>query len=183
MARNLILLYVATTVGTVLLQLALGAELGPLVQLAGRWTAGGLSADLALGVGVGVAVVLTLRWAAGHQRWAQRMDADFREMVAPLEPRDAFGLAAMSALAEELLFRGLLQPRIGLVAVSLVFGLLHLPNTRSRLPWPIMAVVMGFVFGGLFEWRGNLVVPVTAHFVINYFNLHDLLRPLLPEEA
>ena len=68
----------------------------------------------------------------------------------------------MSALAEELLFRGLLQPRIGLVAVSLVFGLLHLPNTRGRLPWPIMAVVMGFVFGGLFEWRGNLVVPVTA---------------------
>ncbi len=181
MAQNLLLIYVASVGATVLLQLALGTSLGALGGPALGQAS--LAVDLALGLAVGVAAVLTSRWLTRSVRWAQRLDADFREMLAPLEPKDAFGLALMSALAEELFFRGFLQPRIGLVAVSVAFGLLHLPNTRSRLPWPVMAVAMGFAFGGLFEWRGSLVAPAVAHFVINYFNLHDLLRPLLPEEA
>ena len=42
---------------------------------------------------------------------------------------------------------------------------------------------MGFVFGWMMESRGSLMAPILAHFTINHFNLHYLLRPLAAGEA
>ena len=39
-----------------------------------------------------------------------------------------------------------------------------------------MAVVMGFGFGLLYLYTGNIVAPVVAHFTINYFNLMHIAR-------
>ena len=104
-------------------------------------------------------------------------------MLAPIESRHVPALAAMSAIAEELFFRGFLQPHLGLTATAVLFGAAHLPHRRHQIPWTVAAMLMGFAFGWLFEVRHSLVAPTIAHFVINYFNLHHLLRPLTPEEA
>jgi len=64
------------------------------------------------------------------------------------------------------------RPAIGFVPASIVFGLVHIGPVRRFWPWTIMAVAMGFVFGGLFELTGNLAGPLAAHFLINYENLH-----------
>jgi len=83
-------------------------------------------------------------------------------------------LAAWSGLAEEAFFRGALQPRVGLIAASLLFGLAHLVPRRDLWPWSIFAVVVGLLLGVLFEATGNLVAPVVAHAGINAINLRLL---------
>lgn len=183
MTRSLRLLYLALLLIACGLQVAFGEPLHRLWTQPGRWTEGGLPLDLALGVGLGLATVGLNRLTSRHFRWAQATDAQFRDMLAPVEARDVFSFAALSALAEEALFRGFLQPRFGLVATSVAFGLAHLPQRRSLVPWTVAAVIMGFAFGALYDLRGSLVAPVVAHFLINYINLHHLLRPRTPEEA
>jgi membrane protease YdiL (CAAX protease family) len=85
-------------------------------------------------------------------------------------------LAAVSGFAEEAFFRGALQPRVGLVAASLLFGLAHFVPRRALLPWCAFAFAAGLCFGGLFEATGNLVAPVVAHCTVNALNLRWLAR-------
>jgi membrane protease YdiL (CAAX protease family) len=40
--------------------------------------------------------------------------------------------------------------------------------------WTLFAVVAGSLFGGLMLWRGNLLAPVVAHFLVNAVNLSRL---------
>lgn len=70
--------------------------------------------------------------------------------------------AAMAGFSEELLFRGLLQPLVGLVAASLVFGLLHGP---SRGLWPLAAWAAGAgAFLGILQISvENLMLPTLVH--------------------
>ena len=53
-----------------------------------------------------------------------------------------------AGLGEEWLFRGVLQPLVGLVAASVLFGLAHVGG-RTMLPFGVWASVMGLVLGGL----------------------------------
>lgn len=170
MAHTLLLLYAAMLGGTLLLQLGFGEPLGALFATRPVH----LEIDLAIGLGVGLATVLGWRASLAFG-WARRMDQAFRKMLAPVRPSDAFGLALMSALAEELFFRGLLQPRLGLVATALLFGVVHVPQRRSQIPWTLGAIAMGFVLGLLYDWRAGILAPTLAHFTVNYFNLHHLV--------
>lgn len=183
MSRTLRLLYLVMLLATAGLQLIFGEPLSRLWQGPGTWTQGGLPMDLALGFGLGLLTIGLNRITSRYFRWAQTTDAEFQQMLAPVDAQDVFSFAALSALAEEFLFRGFLQPRFGLIATSVAFGLAHLPQRRSLLPWTLAAILMGFAFGALFEWRGSLVAPIVAHFLINYVNLHHILRPRTPEEA
>jgi hypothetical protein len=183
MARTFLILYGLMIAATVVLQLAFGPTLLSLVEQPGLWTAGGFEADIGLGVALGLATVLLSRWLSAQFAWSRRIDAEFRVMLAPIEPSDTFGLAAMSALAEELFFRGFLQPIFGLTVTALAFGLVHFPHRRDQIPWPIAAAVMGFAFGGLTLLRGSIIAAIVAHFTINFFNLHHIIRPLNPEET
>jgi membrane protease YdiL (CAAX protease family) len=70
--------------------------------------------------------------------------------------------AAMAGFSEELLFRGLLQPQIGLVASSLLFGLLHGPS-RSLWPLAAWAAVAGYILGLLHVTSENLLLPTLVH--------------------
>ncbi|MGH7338501.1 MAG: lysostaphin resistance A-like protein, partial [Myxococcota bacterium] len=85
-------------------------------------------------------------------------------------------LAALSGFAEEVFFRGALQPRLGWLAASVLFGLAHYPPRRTLWPWTGFALIAGGMFGALFEVTGNLAAPVTAHAVINAVNLRLLTR-------
>ncbi|QIN80791.1 CPBP family intramembrane metalloprotease [Rubrobacter marinus] len=81
------------------------------------------------------------------------------EKVAPLlvdgaRGRDLVGLAVLSGVGEEALFRGALQPEIGIVASSLLFGALHVGPDRRYLLWTLWAVGAGFLFGALYAWTG-----------------------------
>lgn len=169
------MLYAAMIGGTLLL------EFGFTGSVAGLWPVAPtpLEADLLLGVGIGLGAVLLSR-AILRFDWARQMDTWFRETLAGVRPSEAFGLAVFSAVAEELFFRGFLQPRLGLAATAFIFGLAHVPKARSLLPWTLMAIGMGVVLGGLAQWRGSLLAPMIAHFTVNYFNLHHLVGSPVP---
>jgi membrane protease YdiL (CAAX protease family) len=70
--------------------------------------------------------------------------------------------AAMAGFSEELFFRGLLQPEIGIPAASLVFGLLHGPS-RSLWPLAVWAAGAGALLGVIFAATGSLLLPTLVH--------------------
>lgn len=136
---------------------------GPLPALA----AGALFGLLAVG-----SSELMMRWSQLAEALADLLG----ESLAGLGRGDAILLAAASGLAEEMLFRGAVQPAIGLVAASLVFGACHFLPRRELALWSLWAVVMGFAFGLLYEWTGHLAAPIAAHVLINGINLPRLAR-------
>lgn len=134
------------------------------------------SIGAAIGFLFGLIVAYASRYSVYHFTWAKTLHQEFRGIFGPITSTDIFGYAAISAVAEELFFRGALQPAIGIVATSIIFGLLHFAPGKRFLPWPIQALVMGFALGGLFWLTGDLMAPVAAHFTINYQNLHFINR-------
>lgn len=126
---------------------------------------------LAAGVVIGISHQLT-----EHTRAGRALARGLAQLVGPLGMGAIVVLAAASGLAEEAFFRGALQPRVGIVWASLLFGLVHyVPRPEFRL-WTLFSVAAGFLLGFLFESTGNLVAPVVAHATINAVNLHLLVR-------
>jgi membrane protease YdiL (CAAX protease family) len=77
--------------------------------------------------------------------------------------RDYFVVAFMAALGEELLFRGALQPLIGLVPTAVIFGLLH----ATGLAHIVLATLLGLWLGWLYQWTGSLWPPIAAHLALD----------------
>ncbi len=96
------------------------------------------------------------------------LDNDVYPVVRRASLLDVVVVAALAGLSEELLFRGLLQPRIGLVLSSLLFGALHGPSF-SLAPLGVWAAAVGGFLGILYLDSGNLLLPMAVH------ALYDLL--------
>jgi membrane protease YdiL (CAAX protease family) len=158
------------------------AGLGAL--LAGRWplyasprdAAAGIAwpRDLAIGLCAGVLVVALSALLTATTRLGERLADGLAELLGPLRWSDCIVLALASGVAEEVFFRGVLQPWLGWVTASLLFGLAHLAPRRDLLPWTGFALAAGFGLGALFAATGNLVAPVVAHALINAVNLRLL---------
>ena len=133
-----------------------------------------------IGLAIGLAVVFLSRLAVHRFDWARRLHSDFRGILGPLSGREILVLALASSVGEELLFRGALQPMIGVWTQALVFALLHIGPGIRFLPWTLSAFGLGVVFGWLFQMTGDLGGPIVAHFAINYLNLHFIARFEVP---
>jgi uncharacterized protein len=141
--------------------------------------------DLPMRPAVSLAAGLALAFATVHAtRVLVRRSASVRALSQDLQPsvRDAgdgtlLVLGIASGVAEELFFRGLLVPVLGVVLPALAFGALHRLRGPSGRVWSVWAAVMGLLFGGLFVLTGSLVGPIAAHVLINVLNLR-LVRDL-----
>ena len=76
-------------------------------------------------------------------------------------------IAILPGIGEELIFRGVLQKEIGLMArnpvlaiwiAAIIFSAIHL-QFEGFLPRMVLGVVLGY----LYYWTGNLWVPMLAH--------------------
>jgi membrane protease YdiL (CAAX protease family) len=130
--------------------------------------------SLALGLALGAFVVVGTRRMVERLSWAQELARALRPFARDLTGSGIVVVAALSSIGEELLFRGLLQPWLGLWLQALLFGLLHQMPGPSRWAWVAWASVIGLVFGAVFAATGSLLGPVVAHAVINGFNLNYL---------
>ena len=81
--------------------------------------------------------------------------------------RDLVLVSVASGVGEEVFFRGALQPALGVVLASLLFGALHVGPDRRYLVWTLWAVGAGFLFGYRYIWTGCLLAPITAHVLHN----------------
>jgi len=124
------------------------------------------------GLAVAAAAIASTRVLVRRTRWARALHNEFRDLLGPLSPSEITVFALSSGIAEEMLFRGALQPAVGLIASALIFGAVHMGPVRRFWAWTLWAAVMGLVFGLLYEITGELLAPVVAHALINYENLH-----------
>ncbi|MDN4074599.1 CPBP family intramembrane glutamic endopeptidase [Fictibacillus terranigra] len=76
-------------------------------------------------------------------------------------------LTAVISFSEEWLFRGAVQPLLGLSLTSLLFAVLHVRYIKKPVLFTA-AVLLSFLLGYLYEYTGNLLVPMTAHFFIDF---------------
>jgi uncharacterized protein len=124
-----------------------------------------------IGLAAGLIIVTCDWYCVRLFAWARRLEDEFTIILGPLSAGQVIFLAATSSVAEEAFFRGAMQPSLGLLLTSLVFGLAHLGPTRIYLPWTLMAIGMGFVLGWLMVWTSTLLAPIVCHLVINTVNL------------
>jgi membrane protease YdiL (CAAX protease family) len=127
--------------------------------------------SLGLGVLFGASVVLTSRFTVQRYTWARRLHIELRPFARSLSPAAVIVLALLSSAGEELLFRRLLQPWMGLWPQALLFGLVHQLPGRSRWVWVGWAFTVGLALGALFEATGSLLGPLAAHALVNGVNL------------
>jgi membrane protease YdiL (CAAX protease family) len=143
----------------------------PLFWIGDRPSFGSIVLWLILGSILGVAVVVLSRIFLDQYEWAQSLSDWFAEVLGPITARDALILALLSGFAEEMLFRGAIQPTIGLIPTTILFGLCHWPPRKELRPWTALTAVLGLVFGIATELSGHLTAAIVAHFVINFINL------------
>jgi membrane protease YdiL (CAAX protease family) len=135
-----------------------------------------------LGLGFALLLVVGTRHAVARYAWAQRLHADLRPFAKNLAPGSILLVAGLSSLGEELLFRALLVPLLGVPLAAVVFGLAHRINGPSRWVWAGWAFVAGLGLGTIFAATGSLVGPLLAHAVVNAANL-AYVRDHDPTEA
>lgn len=133
-------------------------------------------ASIALGLVVAGVTIGSTRVLLERARWARALRTELKLLLERASGAQLVVLGIASGTAEEIFFRGALQPFAGYVLTSLVFGLLHVGPRREFLPWTAWAVVMGFVLGGVFELTGALEGPLLAHVLINAVNLRVIAR-------
>lgn len=168
LSRNQILVFMGITAVVLLAIAKLWQKLGAVPLLSVQFS---LQAFL---WSVGLAAGITLTSGIIYRLWpAYRRSADtYLELVIkPLEWTDLIWLGLLPGLSEELLFRGVMLPALGLniaaVAISSVlFGVLHLSG-NGQWPYVVWATVVGFALGYCALITGNLVVPVVAHVITN----------------
>ena len=147
------------------------------LPLAGPWqaTPRAVAAGAATGAALWLAIPLLFR--------IPDMRRVFDTVLVPfsrtLEPADIITIALLSGVSEELLFRGVLLPEIGLIGSSVLFGLLHALNW-TYAAW---AALIGAGFGLLALYGGTLVTPVVAHATYNLGALVVLRHWRLREPA
>jgi membrane protease YdiL (CAAX protease family) len=130
--------------------------------------------SLALGLALGALVVVVTRRLVERAAWAQELASALRPFARGLSGVGIVIVALFSSLGEELLFRGLLVPALGLWLSALLFGGLHQMKGPSRWAWVGWACVVGLLFGVVFVSTGSLLGPIAAHALINGFNLNYL---------
>ncbi len=143
----------------------------PWVQMGGA--AGHLSSAV-LGLALAFGLVAITRIAVARFRWARRLHGDLRPVARDLSGGQILLLAGLSSLGEELLFRGLLTPLLGVPLSAALFGLAHQIKGASRWVWVGWAMAVGAGLGSIFALTGSLVGPLLCHAVVNAVNLSYL---------
>lgn len=127
-----------------------------------------------LAFGIGLGILITLFSGLIYQVWADyRIAADsYLEMVLkPLQIVDLIWLGLLPGMSEELLFRGVAIPGLGMdvlavVVSSVVFGALHMASLK-HWPYTIWAILVGALLGMVTLTTGNLLPAIAAHVFTN----------------
>jgi uncharacterized protein len=125
-------------------------------------------------MGLGVGILITLASAVVYQVWpSYRTSANgyLAMVLQPLHWPDLLWLGLLPGLSEELLFRGVMLPAIGLNSLGIVvsgasFGILHM-SSLQQWPYVVWATTVGIILAVSAVATGNLLVPIVAHIATN----------------
>jgi membrane protease YdiL (CAAX protease family) len=119
----------------------------------------------------------------GFEEWARAKEEELKLLTAYLTQFSTSGrllagfvvIALVPAIAEELVFRGVIQRNlvrwfnsrhIGVWLAAAIFSAIHMQFLGF-----VPRMFLGLVLGYLYEWSGNILVPMAAHFTQNAFQL------------
>jgi len=143
-----------------------------------EWSRDGLVLGLLGAIPPGVFALWLLSPAGRKLPFVGRITSMLRELAGAtfqaLSPVQMVLIAAAAGFGEEILFRGALQPHLGIFITSLLFGLLH-PFT---LTYAILVVLMGAYLGWLAEHGQGLLAPIVTHAVYNFIALSLIRREM-----
>jgi membrane protease YdiL (CAAX protease family) len=122
-------------------------------------------------------------WLQGMEQWMQQKEEALKELTQYLTSFDTLPqlligfvvIALIPAIGEELLFRGLIQPRMyrltrnthaAVWITGFIFSAIHL-QFYGLIPRMLLGVLLGY----LYVWSGNLWYPIIGHFTNNGFTL------------
>jgi membrane protease YdiL (CAAX protease family) len=111
----------------------------------------------------------------------------YREVLFPMfrasTPIEIVAISVLAGVGEEVLFRGAVQPELGLIATSLVFGAFHVGG-RLTMALGIWAACTGALLGWLAIATGGLLAPIVAHIAYDALALSYLRwGPALPDAS
>ncbi len=123
---------------------------------------------------------------SGFERWATDLEdsmAELTQFLTEFETTEYFILsviiiAVIPGIGEELLFRGFLQnifrklfrnDHVAVWVAAFLFSFIHF-QFYGFIP----RMLLGALFGYLYLWSGNLLVPMIAHFLNNFVSLFSL---------
>jgi CAAX protease family protein len=124
--------------------------------------------DLLVGLSAAAFTIGLSIFSSKNFFWAQLLEDEFSKVLVPLQIWEIALIALLSGLVEETLFRGAIQPVLGLIPTSLLFGLAHFVPRKVFLPWSAYATFAGFLLGSVTELRKNLFPVILAHCIINF---------------
>ncbi|GAB4529801.1 MAG: hypothetical protein Kow0063_07220 [Anaerolineae bacterium] len=146
------------------------------------WASHAPLADIVIGLVAGLAIQVPLNsltnWALA--RFGSHIYSPL--VVRSILPRSREEWAPVllalfpAVLLEELLFRSLMLGGLAsfipvpalLVGTAILFGWMHSPQGRLGV---IATAVISVLLAGLFLWRGSLLPPLTAHYLVNVLQL------------
>ena len=119
----------------------------------------------------------------GFEQWARAKEEQARVVTTYLTRFSTVGrllvgllvIGVVPAVAEELVFRGVVQRNLvrwtqsrhaGVWLAAAVFSAIHVQFFGF-----VPRFVLGLLLGYLYEWSGNILVPMAAHFTQNAFQL------------
>ena len=91
-------------------------------------------------------------------------------------------IAAIVAFSEELLFRGIIQTKVGLILASVIFAIIHY---RYLFNWFLFLniVLLSFIIGIIYQWTDNLAVTIIMHFIIDFLLGVSIRFKLISKES
>lgn len=132
----------------------------------------GHTSELWAGLGLGLVITLIsgllyILWPHYRQSTVVYLDLIIKPLIWP----DLVWVGLLPGLSEELLFRGVMLPALGLnwvsVAVSsFCFGILHLSGVQ-QWPYAVWATIVGGILGGSALITGHVGMAVVAHITTN----------------
>jgi uncharacterized protein len=117
------------------------------------------------------------------EEWARAKEDQLAELTKMLTNFSSFGefalafvvVAILAGICEEFLFRGIIQTEfykgtknihVAIWVSAILFSAIH-----AQFFGFVPRVLLGALFGYLYYWSGNLMVPMFAHFVNNGFSI------------
>lgn len=142
---------------------------------------------LVAAVPIGMVVFLMMAGPIARLTWIKhtmskmldKLRGPFGVSVRSLSAVDIVLLSLAAGIGEELFFRGMLQSFIGIWWAAIVFGLLHALTPA----YFVMATAIGAWFGLLYEYSGNLLVPILSHAAYDIFALYLLQKSFSRHES
>ncbi len=132
---------------------------------------------------VAAATIVVSIYAARRWTFAQALEASFRQTLGSLSLGSCVLLALASGTAEEMLFRGAVQPALGrllgsdmlgMLAATAAFGALHTGKDPAMRVWTAFALALGLFFGYVTLISGSILPATLCHVTINAVNLYRI---------